>query len=182
MFILKICVPKIRENPVKSVVAISVSSCLLRTSWVYTLRTSAGSTRRKCFLTQVLHWARTRSPARPGAVPWPKLLPRFWRKGTKIQANGSKNEPGYTTHLAGKCAASRYEWAQAILDYDSHKAEQIVERVLTVKTSEFPAPVQRPTYSALAVCRRATRFPNLSLFFELKWGDSPNFWPKSASK
>jgi len=52
-------------------------------------------------------------------------------------------------HLAGNGAASRLQWAQAIMRYDPHKIEQITQKVQASQNQEFPIPAQRPLYSAL---------------------------------
>ena len=51
--------------------------------------------------------------------------------------------------LAGEGVASRHEFAQAILAHNPRKEDQAVKRVLPAQTSDFPAPAQRPAYSAL---------------------------------
>ncbi|RMD66676.1 dTDP-4-dehydrorhamnose reductase [Candidatus Parcubacteria bacterium] len=139
----------------QAVQAVGGAYLILRTSWVY-------STRRECFLTQVLHWARTQKVMRVvtdqvASPTWCRVLAEAT---AQILAKGRDELPGWIQersgvyHLAGSGSASRYEWAQAILECDPHKETHIVEQLLLAKTAEFPAPAQRPQYSALD-CTRA---------------------------
>jgi dTDP-4-dehydrorhamnose reductase len=54
-------------------------------------------------------------------------------------------------HIAGSGAATRREWAEAVL-----KAAGRTTRVVGATSDEFPAPAQRPTYSALVSERAET--------------------------
>ena len=134
----------------EAVQAVGGAHLILRTSWVY-------STRRKCFLTQVLRWSREQKEMRVvtdhvASPTWCRMLAQAT---AQILAKGSDNLLGWIKerqglyHIASSGAASRYEWAQVILAQDPHTTEQIVERLLPAQTSEFPAPAQRPAYSAL---------------------------------
>ena len=134
----------------QAVEAVGGTYLILRTSWVY-------STRRKCFLTQVLRWARMQKEMRvvtdqTASPTWCRMLADAT---AQILAKGHDDITGWISeraglyHLAGKGFTSRYEWAQAILSLDARKEEQIVEQLLPAQTSEFPAPAQRPAYSAL---------------------------------
>jgi len=69
-----------------------------------------------------------------------------------------------TYHLAGNGSATRYEWAQAILDNDPQKYAQIVEELLPAQSSEFPTPARRPAYSALD-CEKFGRVFNFKLSY-----------------
>ena len=51
--------------------------------------------------------------------------------------------------------ASRLEWARQILALDPRREEQLVKELLPARTSDFPTPAQRPTFSALD-CGRFT--------------------------
>jgi len=59
-------------------------------------------------------------------------------------------------HLAGSGFASRFEWAQAILEFDPNRHEQIATEIIPVLTDEFPLPAERPLFSALD----CTKFEN----------------------
>jgi len=52
-------------------------------------------------------------------------------------------------HLAGDGYVSRLEWARKILELDPHRDEQVCKEILPALTSDFPAPAQRPLFSAL---------------------------------
>ena len=134
----------------QAVQAVGGAYLILRTSWVY-------STRRKCFLTQVLHWARTQQEMRvvtdqTASPTWCRTLAeataQILAKG-HVDVAGWLGERAGLYHLAGNGSASRYAWTQAILSLDAKKEEQIVEQLLPAQTPEFPVPAQRPTYSAL---------------------------------
>ena len=56
-------------------------------------------------------------------------------------------------HLAGWGFASRYEWAQQILANDPKRTEQLVQTLRPARTDEFPAPAERPLFSALDCSR-----------------------------
>lgn len=51
--------------------------------------------------------------------------------------------------MAGVGYASRFAWAQAILEFDSYPEEQTVQKLEPARTTDFPTPAQRPTFSAL---------------------------------
>ena len=134
----------------QAVEAVDGTYLILRTSWVY-------STRRKCFLTQVLRWARMQKEMRvvtdqTASPTWCRTLADAT---AQVLSNGDTEELDWLSerkglyHLAGDGGASRYEWARLILEYDPHPNEQIVEEILKADTSEFPAPAQRPVYSVL---------------------------------
>ena len=52
-------------------------------------------------------------------------------------------------HLGGAGAASRYEWAKAVIEFDPQKKEQVVKQILPAKTADFPNAARRPVNSAL---------------------------------
>lgn len=52
-------------------------------------------------------------------------------------------------HLAGDGSASRYEWAKSILESVSGTPGFLVNRLEPAKSSEFPTPARRPTFSSL---------------------------------
>jgi dTDP-4-dehydrorhamnose reductase len=56
-------------------------------------------------------------------------------------------------HLAGAGSASRFEWAQLILEMDSSAEAPIEGRIKPAKSGESPTPARRPGFSALD-CRR----------------------------
>jgi dTDP-4-dehydrorhamnose reductase len=123
---------------------------ILRTSWVYSLRRSS-------FVTKVLGWARQKSTLR--LVTDQVSNPTWARMLAEVTAQLLASSPADFTgwlrprrglyHLAGDGYASRKEWAEAVLQFDPNPQEQTVTEILPALTSEFPAPAQRPLFSAL---------------------------------
>lgn len=142
--------------------AVGGAYLILRTSWVYSLRLKGG------FVNKVLQWSREQHTLRVvmdqiGNPTWARALAQ---STAQIMSYGKKyllERPGLY-HLAGAGFASRFEWAQAILDLDPNKHEQIVSELLPALTKEFPLPAQRPLFSALD----CTKFENV---FDLKLPD-----------
>lgn len=125
---------------------------IFRTSWVYSLR-------RDSFLKKVWGWARQHPTLRivtdqVGSPTWARMLAQV----TALALAG-KNPLGTIEqtkgvyHVAGAGAASRFEWAQAILARDPHPEEQILKELLPALSVDFPTPAQRPLYSALDCSR-----------------------------
>ena len=126
------------------------SYLILRTSWVYSLR-------RENFVTRILDWARNRTSLRVvddqvGNPTWARALAEV----TAMLLARVQGEPYLWIkerkgiyHLAGSGIASRYEWAQAILESDPHQKQQTVQEILPAKSADFPTPARRPLYSAL---------------------------------
>jgi len=125
---------------------------IFRPAWVYSLR-------RDSFVTKVLQWSRQQKTLRVvddqvSNPTWARALAEITAQ-LLAQAAGSQDCLGWVNerhgiyHLAGCGAASRYEWAKAILRCDPHLEEQLVEEVLPVATSDFPTPARRPLVSAL---------------------------------
>ena len=127
---------------------------IFRTSWVYSLH-------RKSFVTKVLRWSRKKQTMRIvsdqiGSPTWARMLAEITAQ-VLAKASGDvvhwiKDHKGIY-HLAGRGAASRLEWGQAILHYDPHSEEQITQEVQSASTAEFPTPAQRPLLTALS-CER----------------------------
>ncbi len=123
---------------------------ILRTSMVYSLR-------RDSFTTKVLEWARAKDTLRivddqVGSPTWARLLAELT---VQALAQGKSDPTGWLEqtaglyHLAGDGPASRFEWARAVIEMDPKREEQVVKRMQPAKTEEFPAPAERPSYSAL---------------------------------
>ena len=123
---------------------------ILRTSWVYSLRGDG-------FVTKVLRWAREKDVLRVaedqvGCPTWARMLAEV--TGIVLaQGRGYLEGRKGLYHLAGSGYATRLEWARAILDLDPRREEQIAKGVLPASTSDFPAPAQRPPFSALNCAR-----------------------------
>jgi dTDP-4-dehydrorhamnose reductase len=132
---------------------------ILRTSWVYSARGSS-------FVSKTLAWARKNRVLKivsdqVGNPTWARSLAET---STLMLARAGDHMPdffrqhGGLYHLAGGGHASRYEWAQEILANDPNPDEQVVEKVETALTTDFPAPAQRPLFSALDCSRFANEF------------------------
>jgi dTDP-4-dehydrorhamnose reductase len=133
--------------------AISEVACnhlILRTSWVYSLR-------RDSFVTKALEWARKQTTMQVVSdqvsnPTWARMLAEIT---AQLVAMISSRPPEWLPercglyHLAGDGYASRMEWAQAILELDPRRQEQIVKEITPALTSQFPSPAERPLFSAL---------------------------------
>lgn len=127
---------------------------IFRTSWMY-------SSRRENFVTNILRWARERETLRvvddqTGSPTWARMLAELTAlalmKARLFGPDWLAQHSGIY-HLAGSGAATRFEWAQAILDLAPNRETLRCRQVLPAKTAEFPAPAQRPAYSVLD-CRK----------------------------
>ncbi len=134
-----------------------------RTCWVYSLRQGG-------FVNKVLGWARQQEVMRivddqVGSPTWARMLAQA---SAQAIAQGGKEALDYLRqhsglyHLAGAGAASRYEWAKAVIEFDPQKSEQVVKQILPAKTSDFPNAARRPVYSALDCTKYSNEF-NISL-------------------
>jgi dTDP-4-dehydrorhamnose reductase len=127
---------------------------ILRTSWVYSLTGES-------FPSKVLAWARKQKVMRivedqVGSPTWSQMLAD---KTAALLSGGSESRLTWLAervgiyHVAGKGAASRFEWAKRILELDSHPEKQLVEDVQPAHSEEFPTPAKRPEFSALDCSR-----------------------------
>jgi dTDP-4-dehydrorhamnose reductase len=128
---------------------------ILRTSWVYSLRGDG-------FVTRVLRWAREKEVLRVvedqvGSPTWARMLAEVTGLVLARGLGYLEGRKGLY-HLAGSGYATRLEWARAILDLDPGRGEQIVKEMLPASTSDFPAPAQRPPFSALNCVRFENAF------------------------
>lgn len=123
---------------------------IFRTSWVY-------STRKDCFLTKVLDWARKNKEMRivkdqVGSPTWCRTLAETTTQWLVLacskEQSWRKNRSGIY-HLAGSGAVSRYKWAEEILRMDPNRDEQVVESLQPALSGEFPTPARRPEFAAL---------------------------------
>jgi dTDP-4-dehydrorhamnose reductase len=131
----------------------------LRTSWVY-------STRRESFVSKILAWA-TKQPSlrvvtdQIGNPTWARALAEVT---APLLALGHLDPAAWMRpyagvyHLAGDGAASRLEWAQAILRNDPTPEQRACRELLPALTAEFPAPAARPLHSALNCAKFADTF------------------------
>jgi dTDP-4-dehydrorhamnose reductase len=121
---------------------------IFRTSWVYSLRQQGG------FVNKVLQWSRQQETLR--MVTDQVSNPTWCRTLAEITAqilargDGHIRENTGLYHLAGDGYTSRLEWARKILELDPHHEEQVCKEILPTLTNDFPAPAERPIFSALA--------------------------------
>jgi len=130
--------------------AVEGSFLILRTSWVYDLRSNN-------FVTNVLKWARQQNSLRivsdqTGNPTWARMLAEVTAQvlvSGGIRYFDYLKERSGIYHLAGSGIASRLQWAQAILHYDPNHEQHTAQEILPACSEEFPTPAKRPLFSAL---------------------------------
>jgi len=137
------------ENSIKQV---DGNYLIFRTSWLYSLHTNS-------FVTKVLDWSRKQKVMRVvadqvGSPTWSRMLAEATAYVLAQAVSTGDINTYFKTyrglyHLAGDGEISRYEFAKAILEYDSKIGERIVQEIQPALTSEFSTPAQRPLFSAL---------------------------------
>ena len=127
------------------------TTLILRTSWVYSLRQPGG------FVGKMLQWSRQQETLRIvndqiSNPTWARMLAEIT---SQVLAHGDEyvRERAGLYHLAGDGFASRFEWAQLVLELDPHCREQTVKEIVPALTKDFPTPAQRPLFSALDCSR-----------------------------
>lgn len=136
----------------QAIAASGVPHLILRTGWLYSLR-------RRCFVTQVLEWARARPDLRiaedqVGSPTWSRMVAEatslLLRSGMD-DVGGYLRERSGLYHLTSDGAVSRFEWARAILHFDPHPAQQrtTAATLRPARRTDFPAAAERPANSAL---------------------------------
>jgi dTDP-4-dehydrorhamnose reductase len=126
------------------------SYLIFRPTWVYSLRSGG-------FVLKVLEWARKNEILKivddqVGSPTWARMLAEITAQVlAKVGDHPSSwvKERRGIYHLGGDGAASRLEWAEAILKSDPRKEEQIVREIQPAKSSDFPTPAKRPLYTPL---------------------------------
>ncbi len=135
----------------QNVAAAGGRALILRTSWVYSLR-------RPSFVTKVIEWAGSQDELRIvddqiGSPTWCRMLAQAT---SLLLARAAQRDPQSLElatglyHLAGAGSASRYKWAERILGSSTMESEQSLPTLHRAKSGEFPAPAQRPRFSALS--------------------------------
>lgn len=131
----------------RAIQAVGGAHLILRTSWVYSMRMVGG------FVSKVLQWSRQQAQLRMvtdqvGCPTWARMLAEVT---SFLASRGSEylRERTGLYHLAGSGHASRFEWAQKILEFDPNKKEQVVTDLLPALTADFPTPAERPLFSAM---------------------------------
>ena len=134
-----------------AIIQVDGAHLILRTSWVYSLRRSS-------FVSKVLQWSREHEQLRVvsdqiSKPTWARMLAEVSTLLIAPEIDDFSSwihERRGVYHLAGEGEASRLEWAQAILQCDSHPEEQIANNIQPALTVDFPTPAQRPLYSVLS--------------------------------
>lgn len=122
------------------------SYLILRTSWVYSLRRSS-------FVTKLIGWAENKKELQIvddqiGNPTWARMLAQV---SSLLAVAGKENiyakftERAGIYHTAGGGYCSRLDWAREILRLRGMENF----RLTAGKTDDFPAPAQRPLFSAL---------------------------------
>ncbi len=123
---------------------------IFRTAWVYSM--FPGS-----FVQKVLAWVRSQETIRIvsdqiGSPTWARMLAEVT---AQVLAKAGEDPSPWVRerrglyHLGGEGVVSRFDWARAILKYDSKREDQIVREILPAKTEDFHSPVERPLFSPL---------------------------------
>jgi len=123
---------------------------IFRTGWLY-------STRRDCFVTKVLHWARTQEVLRIvgdqiGSPTWSRTLADTTAQAVlmmNISTQSWREDKSGIYHLAGNGSVNRYQWAKTILDLDPRNEEHIFTELQEAKSREFKTPARRLENSSL---------------------------------
>jgi dTDP-4-dehydrorhamnose reductase len=123
---------------------------ILRTSWVYSMGGDS-------FVTKILGWARKNPELRVvddqiGNPTWARALAEIIgqllaKAGDTPFAFFEKNAGVY--HLAGRGYVSRFDMAKEIIALASVREPGLVSFIQPARTAEFPAPAERPLFSAL---------------------------------
>ncbi len=135
----------------KNVRSVGGANLIFRTSWVY-------STRRPCFVSKVLEWARKHETLHivDDQISTPTWARSLAETTTQVITLGRDNIVEYIAnnaglyHLSDNGSCSRFEWAQSILTLDPEKETQITKEVLPASSSDFDTAAQRPLRSTLS--------------------------------
>lgn len=128
----------------QAIQSVGAAHLIFRTAWVYSASNDS-------FVTKVLQWARKNETLK--IVSDQISNPTSARMLAEISAHVIA-QPGVTKksglyHLAGRGYASRFDWAQEIIQNDPKRDEQVVRKLETSRTQDFPSPAERPLFSAL---------------------------------
>ncbi|MFZ5920165.1 MAG: dTDP-4-dehydrorhamnose reductase [Chloroflexota bacterium] len=143
----------------RAVLAVDGTNFVFRTAWVYSLG-QAG------FVSKLLGWSRQQETLRVvddqvSNPTWSRMLAEVASQvlaiGFSHGGDWFKSRRGLY-HLANAGFASRYEWAEAILELDPDPAARRTRSLLAAKSADFPTPARRPPFSALDCSRFAETF------------------------
>jgi dTDP-4-dehydrorhamnose reductase len=128
---------------------VDVPHLIFRTSWVYGMRG-------KNFLLTILRLAREREELRIvgdqyGAPTWCRMIAEATSLALGTTGVNISNKSGIY-HLTGAGQTSWHEFTNEIINMysSSHPGELAVKRVVSIPTTEYPTPAQRPMYSVLS--------------------------------
>ena len=134
----------------QSVQSIGGAYLIFRTSWVYSM---AGNS----FVNKILEWARKNPNLRVvddqvGNPTWARSLAEMIGQLLE-KADGSPfdyfEKYAGVYHLAGRGYISRFDMAKEIIRLASIREPGLISSLQPARTSEFPAPAERPLFSAL---------------------------------
>jgi len=162
----------------QAVIQAECAHLILRTSWVYSLRGDS-------FVSKTLKWARQQETLRivsdqVGSPTWARMLAEITaavlaQSLPAPQAYFSKRSGVY--HLGGSGAASRLDFARAILRLDPRADEQKVRTLEAASTADFPTPAKRPLRTSLNGSRFESSFglrlPNWEDSLQLAMSEQP---------
>ena len=127
---------------------------ILRTSWVY-------STRQGGFLNKVLQWALQEKVMRivsdqVSGPTWCRMLAEATAHLVVMGLDDIHSwlmERRGLYHLAGSGYTNRLNWAEAIIELDPRREEQIVQKIQPTLTEDFSTPAKRPLFTPLDCSR-----------------------------
>ena len=130
----------------------AIRSCLeehviLRTSWLF-------GTYGQNFVKTILRLAKERDPLRvvadqEGCPTWAGDLSRAITRLAGEIFRDKKSVPWGTYHFCGKGQTTWYDFAISILEEGGKRAQLKAVRVTPIRTSDYPTPAKRPTWSVL---------------------------------
>ena len=134
----------------QSVQSIGGAYLIFRTSWVYSMTGNS-------FVNKILEWARKNPNLRVvddqvGNPTWARSLAEMMGQLLE-KADGSPfdyfEKYAGVYHLAGRGYVSRFDMAKEIIRLASIREPGLISSLQPARTSEFPAPAERPLFSAL---------------------------------
>lgn len=134
----------------QSVQRVGGAYLIFRTSWVYSMTGNS-------FVNKILEWARKNPNLRVvddqvGNPTWARSLAEMMGQLLE-KADGSPfdyfEKYAGVYHLAGRGYVSRFDMAKEIIRLASIREPGLISSLQPARTSEFPAPAERPLFSAL---------------------------------
>lgn len=134
----------------QSVQRVGGAYLIFRTSWVYSMTGNS-------FVNKILEWARKNPNLRVvddqvGNPTWARslaeMMGQLLEKADDSPFDYFEKYAG-VYHLAGRGYVSRFDMAKEIIRLASIREPGLISSLQTARTSEFPAPAERPLFSAL---------------------------------